>query len=70
MLKLLLLIREKHKVARLADLHLQITPGTDIYLYNAIARVLIENGDVDFDFISKHTEEFEKYKRFCFSIYR
>jgi ferredoxin-nitrate reductase len=41
---------------------LQITPGTDIYLYNAIARILIENGEVDFDFISKHTEDFEKYR--------
>lgn len=45
-----------------ADLHLQITPGTDIYLYNAIARVLIENGEVDYEFISRHTENFEKYR--------
>jgi ferredoxin-nitrate reductase len=44
-----------------ADLHLQITPGTDIYLYHAIARVLIENGEVDYEFISRHTEDFEKY---------
>jgi ferredoxin-nitrate reductase len=49
-----------------ADLHLQILPGTDIYLYNAIARVLIENGDVDFDFISQHTENFESYKNSVF----
>jgi len=49
-----------------ADLHLQILPGTDIYLYNAIARALIENGDVDFEFISQHTENFEAYKNSVF----
>jgi len=51
-----------------ADLHLQLTPGTDIYLYNAIARVLIENGDVDYEFITNHTEEFEKYRDSVFQI--
>lgn len=51
-----------------ADLHLQITPGTDIYLYNAIARVLIEQGDVDYEFITNHTEEFEKYSDSVFQI--
>ena len=51
-----------------ADLHLQITPGTDIYAYNAIARVLIENGEVDYDFITKHTEEFEKYRDSIFKV--
>jgi len=51
-----------------ADLHLQITPGTDIYLYNAIARVLIINGEVDFDFINRHTEEFEKYRDSVFQV--
>jgi ferredoxin-nitrate reductase len=45
-----------------ADLHLQINPGTDIYLYHAIARILIERGDVDYEFITRHTEDFEKYK--------
>jgi ferredoxin-nitrate reductase len=51
-----------------ADLHLQITPGTDIYLYNAIARVLIEQGDVDFEFIANHTEGFETYRDSVFQI--
>jgi ferredoxin-nitrate reductase len=49
-----------------ADLHLQITPGTDIYLYNAIGRILIENGEVDYNFITSHTEDFEKYKQSVF----
>jgi ferredoxin-nitrate reductase len=51
-----------------ADLHLQILPGTDIFLYHAIARVLIENGEVDYEFITKHTEDFEKYKESVFAV--
>lgn len=60
--KLIIVDPRKTQSCSIADLHLQILPGTDIYLYNAIARVLIENGDVDFNFISNHTEEFEKYR--------
>ncbi|MBI2425026.1 MAG: molybdopterin-dependent oxidoreductase [Candidatus Hydrogenedentes bacterium] len=39
-----------------ADLHLQLRPGTDVTLYNAIARVLIEQGWIDRNFIAFHTE--------------
>ncbi len=49
-----------------ADLHLQILPGTDVFLHNAIARVLIENGDVDYEFISRNTENFEAYRNSVF----
>jgi ferredoxin-nitrate reductase len=45
----------------IADVHLRINPGTDITLNHAIARTLIENGDVDIDFIRRHTEGFEGY---------
>jgi ferredoxin-nitrate reductase len=60
--KIIVVDPRKTQTCALADLHLQITPGTDIYLYNAIARILIENGEVDYDFISRHTEDFEKYR--------
>lgn len=46
----------------IADLHLQINPGTDVVLNHAIGRLLIENGDIDLDFIQNHSEGFEKYK--------
>ncbi|MEX2234509.1 MAG: molybdopterin-dependent oxidoreductase [Cyclobacteriaceae bacterium] len=52
----------KTQSSSIADLHLQITPGTDTYIYHAIARLLIENGDVDKDFIAQHTEQFEQYR--------
>lgn len=46
-----------------ADLHLQIIPGTDILLFNAIARVLIETDSLDPNFIKSHTEGFEELKK-------
>lgn len=47
----------------LADVHLQINPGTDVTLNHAIGRLLIENGDIDVDFIRHHTEGFGAYKQ-------
>lgn len=47
----------------IADLHLQLKPGTDITLYNAIARCLIENEMIDEEFIISHTEGFEEMKK-------
>lgn len=48
--------------ARSSDLHLQIRPGTDIVLNNAIGRLLIENDHVDTQFISDHTDGFESFR--------
>src|SRR5689334_2361666 len=64
--KLIIVDPRKTQTCANADLHLQLLPGTDIYLYNAIARVLIENGDVDYDFINQHTEGFEEYRASVF----
>ncbi|MEB0248761.1 molybdopterin-dependent oxidoreductase, partial [Mucilaginibacter sp. 5B2] len=50
----------------IADLHLQLNPGTDITLNHAIGRVLIENGDIDVDFINNHADGFEQYSRLVF----
>ncbi|MGI4806438.1 MAG: molybdopterin-dependent oxidoreductase [Janthinobacterium lividum] len=50
----------------LADLHLQINPGTDVILNHAIGRLLIENGFVDSDFVQNHTEGFQQYQESVF----
>ncbi|MGN6179357.1 MAG: molybdopterin-dependent oxidoreductase, partial [Mucilaginibacter sp.] len=50
----------------IADLHLQINPGTDITLNHAIGRLLIENGDIDIDFVRNHAEGFEQYSKLVF----
>ena len=46
----------------LADVHLQLLPGTDVVLLQALARVLIEIGDVDLAFMAQHAEGFEAYQ--------
>ncbi len=48
------------QTAALADCHLQIQPGTDITLHHAIARCLLEQGDIDLRFIREHTEGYER----------
>lgn len=50
----------------LADLHLQINPGTDVTLNHAIGRALIERGSIDSKFIDQHTEGFEAYQKRVF----
>ncbi|WP_258105738.1 nitrate reductase [Marinoscillum sp. MHG1-6] len=44
----------------LADLHLQVKPGTDTVLFHAIARYLIDHGLIDEAFIREHTSGFEE----------
>lgn len=52
----------KTQSCSLANLHLQINPGTDITLHHAIGRCIIEANHVDQGFVMNHTEGFEKYK--------
>tara|TARA_B100000609_G_scaffold164336_2_gene136718 strand:- start:39 stop:1712 length:1674 start_codon:yes stop_codon:yes gene_type:complete len=43
----------------LADRHLKLNPGTDVWLLNAMAHVIITEDLVDRDFIEQNTEGFE-----------
>ena len=45
-IKIIVVDPRRTQTAAMADLFLQINPGTDIFLYHAIARILIENGEV------------------------
>ena len=56
----------KTQTATMADLHLQLNPGTDIMLNHAIARILVENGHIDKNFISKYTTGFNTLKEKIF----
>jgi formate dehydrogenase major subunit/formate dehydrogenase alpha subunit len=47
-------------MSRIADIHLQLKPGTDVALLNAMAHVIISEGLIDRDFIAKHTEDFDR----------
>ncbi len=47
-------------LARMAEQHLQLRIGTDTFLFNAMARVIIEEGLVDQEFLRDRTEGFEE----------
>ncbi|MDX1893216.1 bifunctional nitrate reductase/sulfite reductase flavoprotein subunit alpha [Mycolicibacterium sp. 050158] len=54
--KLVVVDPRRTTTAEKADLFLQIKPGTDLALLNGLLHLLVENGDVDADFIAEHTE--------------
>ena len=61
--KIIVIDPRKTDSAKFADLHLQLTPGTDVVLHNAIGRRLYKMGLIDEDFIKKHTQGFQEYKK-------
>ncbi|MGJ8744918.1 molybdopterin-dependent oxidoreductase [Polaribacter sp.] len=60
--KIVVVDPRKTQTCAIADLHLQIIPGTDVVLYDAIAKRLIEKNKVDKKFIKNHTSDYEKLK--------
>ena len=48
--------------AQLADIHLPITPGTDLVLLNSLAHVILEDGLEDTDYIARHCDGFDELK--------
>ncbi|WP_291117989.1 molybdopterin oxidoreductase family protein [Flavobacterium sp. UBA6135] len=47
-------------LARTADLHLDVRPGTDSALYGAMLNYLVQHDMLDHDFIDNHTSGFEQ----------
>ncbi|MFT5432182.1 MAG: putative molibdopterin-dependent oxidoreductase YjgC, partial [Myxococcota bacterium] len=50
------------ELTKFADRHMQLRPGTDVWLLNAMAHVIIAEGLVHEDFVGEHTENFEAVK--------
>lgn len=46
--------------AELADFHLQVRPGTDLWLITALAATLVQEDLVDADFIAAHVDGYER----------
>lgn len=46
------------ETAAAADLHLQLAPGTDLYLLTAMLAVIVRDGLVDAEFVERHTAGF------------
>jgi len=66
-LKIIVSDPRKTQTCSLANVHLQLNPGTDITLHHAIGRCLIEDGKVDADFIINSTNGYEKYHATVFA---
>ncbi|WP_246265153.1 nitrate reductase [Aromatoleum diolicum] len=58
-MKIIVVDPRRTDTAAMADLHLAILPGTDIWLYNAMLNVLLWEGQVDQAFVRAHTEGFD-----------
>ena len=48
--------------AQMADMHLAITPGTDVVLLNALAHVILKEGLHKQEYIDAHCADFESFK--------
>src|SRR4029434_9883537 len=46
-----------------ADLWIREQPGTDVALFNAMARVILDEGLADLDFVRGRTEGFDEWRR-------
>ena len=61
--KVIVVDPRRTQTCSIADLHLQIKPGTDVVLYNAISRYILESGKADSLFIENHTEGIEAFRQ-------
>ncbi|MDJ0714186.1 MAG: formate dehydrogenase subunit alpha [Prochloraceae cyanobacterium] len=53
------------ELAEYADLHLQLLPGTNVLLFNAIAKVLIEENFSDLAYLGDRVEGYEEFRTFA-----
>ncbi|HET9957341.1 MAG TPA: molybdopterin oxidoreductase family protein [Polyangiaceae bacterium] len=61
--KLIVVDPRRSETARLATLHLQLTPGTDLALANGLLHLAIEHRLIDQAYIAERTEGFEEVRR-------
>jgi len=59
--KLIVTGSRRHRVAEQADYFLQIKPDTDLLLYGAMAKVIVDRGLVDYRFVRQHCHGFEAW---------
>lgn len=61
--KLIVVDPRQTKTALVSDVHLDVRPGTDIALVNALIHVLIKEKFIDTEFVEKHTVGYEEVKK-------
>ena len=61
-IKIIVIDPVKTKTAKHADEFIQPAPGSDMYLAMALAKIVLETNNVDYDFIENYTKNFDSYK--------
>ena len=61
--RLIVIGTRRHRVAENADIFLQIRPGTEVTLYGAMAKVILDRGLMDLGFIKTHCRNYEDFAR-------
>jgi predicted molibdopterin-dependent oxidoreductase YjgC len=59
--RLIVISARRHRLAEHADLFLSPRPGTERYLYAAMAKTLVDRGLMDSAFIARHCENYERF---------
>jgi len=59
--KLVVIATRRHRVAESADLFLQLKPGTEILLYGAMAKVIVDRGLMNLPFIRARCRGYEEF---------
>ena len=54
----------KIELAHYADIHLQLTPGTNVALFNGIAKILHESGNIDEGYLKQRVENYSQFTDF------
>jgi len=62
-LQIVLLDPRKTVTCDIADVHLQLKPGSDGFLFQGLLSFLIDNNYVDQDYVEQHTEGFDEAKQ-------
>ena len=55
--------------AKAAELHLQLTPGTDLLLANGLLHLAIEDGLVDLDYVARRTVGFDEVRQAVLGVH-
>lgn len=62
--KLIVIDPRRTELAKMADIHLQVRPGHNVQLFNAMARAILEEALEDRAFIDERTSDFDAYAEF------
>ena len=58
--KLIVIDPRRIEMTQFADIYLQLKPGTDVILFQALAHVIVEEGLIDQDFLDSRVEGLEE----------